>query len=143
MLGLGKRAFSLEKGQFLYFLESQDGGRLWGVLATKCQIVQSGWQPTPLSAFLQRWWMGEVFSLVKDNFAPKLPRPFSVLASVFVPYLDAGIIKGNNKSCFLEKSFIQNWLKNQKRKAKCQAVGLGWGGKTTYQFIKLPIAAIS
>ena len=54
----------------------------------------------------------EVFSLVKDNFAPKLPRPFSVLASVFVPYLDAGIIKGNNKSCFLEKSFIQNWLKN-------------------------------
>ena len=52
------------------------------------------------------------FSLVKDSFAPKLPRPFPVLAPVFVPYLDAGIIKGNNKSCFLEKSFIQNWLKN-------------------------------
>ena len=52
MLELGKRAFSLEIGQFLFFLESKDGGRLWGVLATKCQIVESGWQPTLLSAFL-------------------------------------------------------------------------------------------
>ena len=54
MLELGKRAFSLEIGQFLFFLKSQDGGRLWGVLATKCQIVETGWQPTLLSAFLQR-----------------------------------------------------------------------------------------
>ena len=69
------------------------------------------------------------FDLSKIILLQDLPTPFSVLASVFVPYLDAGIIKGNNEMCFLEKLFIQNWLKNQKKERKMSGSWFGLGRK--------------
>ena len=65
------------------------------------------------------------FDLSKIVLLQNLSAPFSVLASVFVPYLDAGIIKGNNEMWFLENVVIQNWLKNQKKESKMSGSWFG------------------